>query len=345
MNWNMDTAPHYRSEMIHIGKLKNQVFINTDYLKEKPTWYEIEGKLQYFKVRNDLRIFTELFFARSLLGLNTLNYSIAYIRTIDPKIKSSDEESKCGLLSECFQNKNYNHYLVSELQQAEISNFIAYGGYNLSGLLNFFKDTLSPDSYEESKATLIKLFIGDAFTCQADRNPHNIAFQIPVIPNVSYKERLHADRLAQLPEAKEFLEYDSDRDMYLLKDFSPNVIYDSERCLGIDHKNVRTYHSDECWNPLFPFSEDLRFENGKEAAARSHQEFDGLDPNLFSLFVEHQDFCEPYFERLAYDDEYRKILEDFSTPTSPIRLQENELEYFEGIMKDRQNEFQKIMKL
>ena len=29
------------------------------YLKEKPDWYEIDGKLQYFKIRNDFRLFTE----------------------------------------------------------------------------------------------------------------------------------------------------------------------------------------------------------------------------------------------------------------------------------------------
>ena len=36
-------------------------------------------------------------------------------------------------------------------------------------------------------------------------------------------------------------------------------------------------------------------------------DFFGLDPNLCSLYFDHQDICKPYFERLAYDDEYRKI--------------------------------------
>ena len=38
--------------------------------------------------------------------------------------------------------------------------------------------------------------------------------------------------------------------------------------------------------------------------------FDGLDPNLTSLYMNHQEICEPFFERLAYDDQYRKILQN-----------------------------------
>lgn len=348
MNLNMDTTAHYRSEIIDIEKLRKRVFLNTNYLKEKPTWYEIDNRLQYFKVRNDLRIFTELFFSRfasSIMDLETLDYRIAYVRTICPSLKKSEEVSKCGLLSDNFQNKEFNHYLVSELQQAELSDFIAYGGYNLTSLLNFFKDTLSSDSYKVSESFLLKLFISDAFTIQVDRNPNNIAFQIPRLPGVSYKERLHANILVDHPIAKDSLEFDSQRGIFLLKDFVPNVVYDSERSLGIDHKDVRTYNKNHCWCPRFPYTEELRFHNGEEAMKKSQSEFEGVDPNLLSVFIDHQDFCEPYFERLAYDDEYNKILEDFVSPTSPVRLESGEVDYFRGIMKDRQTEFQKVLKL
>lgn len=348
MNLNTNTTPHYRSQIIDIENLKTKIFLNANYLKEKPTWYEIDNRLQYFKVRSDLRIFTELFFscfASRVMDFETLDYNIAYVRTVSSDLKKSEEVSKCGLLSDNFQNKGFNHYLVSELQKPEISNFVAYGGYNLSSLLSFFKDTLSSASYRVSESFLLKLFMIDGFTFQVDRNPHNISFQIPRLPGISYKERLHINKLIDNPLAENTLEFDSERGIFLLKDFVPNVVYDSERSLGIDHKNVRTYNHDQCWYPEFPYTEELRFSNGLEAKIISQKEFDGVDPNLLSVFIDYHDFCQPYFERLAYDDEYRKILEDFTAPTSPIQLEDKEVEYFRGIMEDRQTEFQKVLKL
>ena len=110
MHLNKAVIPHYRSEMIPIEILKKKVSINEGYLREKPTWYEIEGRLQYFKIRNDFRLFTEQFFSmfgREIMGLDTLDYRVAYVRTKSPIIKQSDEKTQCGLLSDNFQSSEW----------------------------------------------------------------------------------------------------------------------------------------------------------------------------------------------------------------------------------------------
>lgn len=350
MKINEASTSHYRSEIIPIEQLKKKVSINKDYLKEKPTWYEIDNRLQYFKIRNDFRIFAELFFSKfasRIMGLQTLEYRIAYVRTINRNVPKSKEETKCGLLSDDFQDPNYNHYLVSELMKNEISNFIIYGGYSLENLLKFFKDYLNEEDYKLNEMFLIKLFISDGFTLQVDRNPNNIAFQIPKIPNVDYKDRLHIEKIKEIPGAEDSYEYSKEKGMYLLKGFRPNIVYDSERILGIDHKNVRTYDKDSCWKPLFPYSEDLDFSSytKEEANMVKLKDFDGMDPNLCSLYFEHQEVCQPYFERLAYDDEYKKILEEFKESNSPVYLESEEYEYITNILENQREEFRKIISM
>lgn len=348
MKLNKATINHYRSKMIPTKDLKKQVCLNEEYLREKPTWYEIENKLQYFKIRNDFRIFTELFYnklATTIMELQSLDYHIASIRTISPTINKSKEETKKGLLSVNFQNPNYNHYLVSELMQSEISDFVAYGGYSLESLLNFFKDYISKEDYKTNELFLIKLFILDGFTYQLDRNPNNIAFQIPRIANTSYKDRLHIEKLKRNKNAIDTLEYNEETQTYRIKGLIPNIVFDNERILGVDHKDVFSYSNENCWIPEFPYSNDLRFEkNNMEYANKvKRKNFDGLDPNLTSLYMNHQEICEPFFERLAYDDQYRKILEDFYKETSPVILSNSDVEYVTSVLQNQQKELKKII--
>lgn len=350
MKLNEATIKHHRSEMIPTSTLKNLVSLNEPYLKEKPTWYEIDGKLQYFKIRNDFRLFTELFFSKfasTVLDLPTLDYKVAYVRTKRPSIPQSKEETKCGLLSTNFQNPEYNHYLVSELMHSEISDFIAYGGYNLVSLLNFFNDYLANKEYTGNELFLIKLFIGDAYTYHVDRNPNNISFKIPKIPGMSYKDRLHPEKIKRAENAESALEYDSERERHLITGLSPDVVFDSERILGVDHKNVKTFNPNECWAPLFPYSSSVDFRGltPEQIETIKNKDFDGLDPNLCSLYLDHPEICTPYFERLAYDDEYRKILEEFTTPSSPIMLSDSDTEYVTNVLESRRNEFKKILKI
>lgn len=345
MHLNKAVIPHYRSERIPIDILKKKVLLNEKYLREKPTWYEIEGRLQYFKIRNDFRLFTEQFFSmfgREIMGIDTLDYRVAYVRTIDPVIKKSNEETKCGLLSDNFQTPEYNYYLVSELLNYQISDFISYGGYTLENLLAFFRDYLEAKDYEKNELFLIKLFIADAFTHQEDRNYHNIGFKIPKIDGVSHTQRLHPEILKKIDSAKtHYLEQEDGR--VVLTDLSPTKAYDNERILGTDHKNVFTYYPGQVWMPLFPYSQDTLFETQKDAL-EVQEVYDGLDPNLYELYMNHQEICEPIFERLAYDSEYRRILERFQSDTSQIRLDPSSVERITKLFEDKQQVLRRILK-
>lgn len=344
MHLNKAVIPHYRVHTIPIEKLKRKVSLNENYLREKPTWYEIEGKLQYFKIRNDFRLFTEQFFSmfgREILGLDTLDYHVAFVRTIDPVLKKSEEVTKCGLLSENFQSSQYNYYLVSELLNPQISDFIAYGGYTLENLLAFFKDYLDKKEYTENELFLIKLFIADAFTHQEDRNYNNIGFKIPKIQGVPYTKRLHPEMLQSYPNADS--EYTIDENgKILLKNLTPTKVYDNERILGTDHRNVFTYHTGQVWCPLFPFSQDTLFQN-QEQALQCQEACDGLDPNLLELYSTYPDICKPIFERLAYDSEYRRILERFKGDTSQIALSDKSEERIIRLFEDKQKVLKRIL--
>ena len=345
MKLNEAVIPHYRSEIIPVDKLKKVVALNEKYLREKPTWYKIEGKLQYFKIRNDFRLFTEQFFSmfgREIIGIDTLDYHVAYVRTKDPRLSSREEVTKCGLLSENFQKKGYNYYLVSELLNPQLSDFINYGGYTLESLLQFFKDYLTSKDYTLNEAFLIKLFIADAFTHQEDRNYHNIGFKIPKIAGVDYTKRLHPQMLIDNPKAEKSIQVDENGQIFL-KGLKPTKVYDNERILGTDHKNVFTYHQGQIWCPLFPYNQDTLFATQEDAIIAA-KEFDGLDPNLFTLYLNHSDICKPLFERLAYDDEYRGILERFQGGNMQINLSPDEQERITAIFEDKRQVLTRILK-
>ena len=347
MELNKETINHYRSEQIPLEKLKKLVLLNTPYLNEKPTWYYINDKLQYFKIRNDFRIFTELFFkmfVENIMDLKSISYKIACIRTKDPIVKSSKEKIQYGLISESFQSLQFNHYLASEIMNYNFSEFVTYtSGYSLKSFLDYFKQILPEEDYKKERLFLIKLFIADGFTFQVDRNPNNIAFQIPKIEGISYKDRLRISKIKNLPQAKEWLV--EENGIYKLKGFEHNCIYDSERSLGVDHKNSKKFSPNHCWFPAFPYNNDLLFANGSQAKKVSEKEYEGYDPNLLSLYLEYPNICKPYFERLAYDDEYKKILEEFTHKASPVILSPKEIDYVNTVLTSRKKEFQKILKV
>ncbi len=344
MQLNEAMIPHYRAKRIPIKDLLNSLQINENLLRKKPNWYEIEGNLDYFKARSDFCLFTELFFSifgREIMGLDTLDYRIAYVRTIAPNGNSSEELTECGLLSQNFQQPNFNYYLGSDLMNSEITNFICYGGYSLENLLAFLKNTLADEDYAKIQEFLIKLFISDAFTHHEDRNYNNLCFKIPKIPGVDYHERLRPEILVKYPNTQSFLATNS-RSFTVLKAFSSAKVYDNERILGTNH-NSSSYHPNAIWCPSLPYSENLAFASPEEAEAKA-QEYDGFDPNLLSLFIDYTDICLPLFERLAYDDEYRKILEIFANSNSQIILTSKEREDISQIFEDKRKTFQKILK-
>jgi hypothetical protein len=353
MKLNEAVIPHFRCHTIPIQVLKARININEQYLREKSTWYDIEGELKYFKVRADYRMFTEQFFSefgRRIMDLDTLNYQVSYIRIANDCPESREDEIKVGLLSDNFQRPGYNYYLVSEMLNSEISDLICYFGYSLENLLLYFKQTLSKEDYERDKNFLIRLFLSDAFTMQVDRNNNNIGFEIPKIEGVSYKERLRPTLLEANPNAASCIVVEDG--LPRLKGFVPSKVYDNERILGVDHKDMFIYEPGMIWCPIFPYKNDLFFgENSNDPTTQeqarlvSEIDYEGLDPNLAELYMNHSKEARPYIDRLANDDEYRKILEMFSRKNSQIILPNDKRAYFENVMRERKKEFKKVLKI
>ncbi len=343
MKLNEALIPHYICSIIPIYKLKNKVMLKEEYLREKPTWYEIDDKLKYFKVRNDFRLFTEQFFSKfgkEVLGLDTLDYNVAVVRTSSPDDINGGEK-KVGLLSDNFQSKNKNYYLLSEMFDSEISNLKSYG-YSLDAVINFLNDTISKEDLLKCKDFLIRLFIADSFTMQLDRNPNNIGFEIPKVDGIGYKKRLRPEAIEMVADSNKLLV--TENGFSKLKGLTPSKVYDNERILGVDHKKVFLYNHGDVWTPVWPYSENLLFESQEQAKKVQEEEYDGCDPNLIELILNNPEYM-PLIDRLANGDEYRKILEEFTSGETQVHLMPESIEYFELLMEDRRKEFQKVLKI
>ena len=70
---------------------------------------------------------------------------------------------------------------------------------------------------------------------------------------------------------------------------------------------------------------------------------DGLDPNLLELYLAYPDICRPIFERLAYDSEYRRILERFEGDTSQLSLSSKSEERIINVFEDKQKVLKRIL--
>ena len=338
---NEAVIPHYKCTSIPFKKLKDMVKINQKYLKEKDTWYKINGKLKYFKVRNDYRLFTEQFFSifgRKIIGLDTINYDLATLKVIDV----DKAVTKNGLLSDNFQKPDYHYYLVSELYNNELSDLVCYSEYSLVNLLKFFKETVANEDYEKIKDFLIKLFISDAFTLEADRNHHNIGFKIQKFDNIPYSQRLRPYLIKDYPFASHLIVKEDD--FLKIKGLTPTPVYDNEKILGIDHKNVCAHKPGMIWRPIFPYKPELLFKNQTQASKISNQEYDGLDPNLAELFYNFTKESTPIMERLAYDNEYRKVLENYLKKNNQLCLLPKTIDYVNKTLEDRRKVFQKVLK-
>ena len=344
MQFNEALIKHYHESIVPIETLRTMVNINEAYLREKPTWYKLSnGRLVYFKSRNDLRLFSELFFsefARDIVGLDTIKFDVIHMRTKDSVKKPKEEERKIGLISNNFQVNTNNYYLVSELENPEISALVAYGNYSLKTLLTFFKDLLSSENYTKIKDFLIKLFLADAFTLQVDRNHNNISFQIPKLKGVSYKQRLNPELIAQMYKTTDAVVVEDS--VHKIVGLEPSIVYDNERILGIDHKHQFVHEKGDVWAPLFPYNSELLFES--QDKAREYQElYDGYDPNLYEILYDFPELI-PIAERLAYDDEYKRILEKFHGSLMPVMLDESEYERIVDTIEERREVFQRVLR-
>lgn len=333
---------HYQVSRMDQSRLWEKVMINREYLKEKPTWYMIGGVLHYFKIRNDYRLFTELFCSNfgELMGLDTLKYKVAYLKDTAVYLSKVEQATKTGLLSESFQDTNYNYYLISELLKSEVSDLKGYGGYNLQSLLSFLKVHTTEECYSNNKDFLIRLFICDYFTHQLDRNPHNVSFKIPRIAGIGYKQRLRLD-VVNPSLCSLYGEFDDDG-FYRISDLTPTVVYDNERSLGADHKKPLSYTAGEPWLTLFPFNGDMAYSSLKQAQSIK-EDYNGMDPNIVELALNYEKESIPLLERLAYDNEYQKVLEQHLTNTSQIRIKDSTCDFLTNMFEDKRKEIKKVL--
>lgn len=332
---------HYQVSRIDQSLLGEKVMINREYLKEKPTWYMIGDKLNFFKVRNDYRLFTELFCSNfgEMMGLDTLKYRVAYLKDTAPYIPKVEQATKTGLLSESFQELSNNYYLVSELLKSDVSDLKGYGGYFLESLLKFLKIHTTEECYSNNKDFLILLFVCDYFTHQLDRNPHNITFKVPKIEGISYKQRLRLDTF--YPDFCPFYGVVDDYG-WKIDDLTPAIVYDNERSLGADHKKPLSYKNGEPWMTLFPFSRDTLY-NSLTEAQKAKENYEGMDPNIVELTLNYEKETLPLLERLAYDNEYQKVLEQHLTNKSQIRIKDSTYNFLTNMFEDKRKEIKKVL--
>lgn len=116
-------------------------------------------------------------------------------------------------------------------------------------LLRFFENLLTSENYKQIKEFLLKLFVADAFTLQVDKNHNNIGFQIPKIAGVKYNQRLRPEIIKKLgkSDGNVFVE----NGIAKIEGLEASKVYDSERILGIDHKNEFVHQPGDVWMPLF----------------------------------------------------------------------------------------------
>ncbi len=347
MSLNDALISHYHCFEIPLSELKQLVMLDETYLKEKKTWYIINETLKYFKKRKDLHLFTEQFFSifgREIMGLNTVNYEIAYVCVEDIDLKTKSQKL-LGLLSNNFQSQKNNYFLVSELFNPTLSDLVCYGGYSLETLLRFFKDFLCFEDYEKIKQFLINLFIADAFMMQFDRNYNNIGFEIEKVEDISYTKRLRPDELAQSTQNENIVK--NIGGFNKLVGLKSSEVFDSEKIFVIDHKNGLKYSPGDVWCTAFPFKEGLQFRLEEKEKARAFviQDYDGFDPNLFELIAAFPKEAREKIDRLAKDDEYRGILENFTNRKGQIFINPDVATYIEILLENRRKDFQKILSL
>ena len=318
MKFNESVIPHYELERVPFEDLKSMVKIEPEHLKEKSSWFIIGGKLCYFKEREETRMFTEIFCEEygKLLGFNMAEYSLGYIS--EREVGGKKGQSKFGLISPNYQDPQYNYLLVSDLLNPRISNYGAYGPYSMQSLLNFL-DTefrLVPGK-EEAMQDTVNEYIFDCFTKQIDRNPKNICYEVLAdgSPTDPRYWGLHGRKVKEIRLA---------------------TVFDSEKSLGI----VKTPHGYQLqdssldWHSACPYSDEDKTLEGA-----------GVDPRMFQLLVEHEDLARPLIERLAYDDEYRKVIENFERSNGRIVMDPALKKHLIAIFLGRQNEFKRLLSL
>lgn len=155
---------------LHYEQIGPILKLDREHFDEKDNWYRVDNLLQYFKQRNDSRIFGELLSDEilKLHGFQTAQYQVV---SLDDNI---------GLLSPNIQKEGYRYESVATLKRL----FPAFSDpfysdsrkVTIKKIIDFLKQN-NPDS-EVLIEEIIRKYIIDWFTSQLDYNIRNMTFEI-----------------------------------------------------------------------------------------------------------------------------------------------------------------------
>lgn len=143
------------------------VDIDPELLAEKDSWYYVDGKVSFFKHREDVRVAGECISQAyaAALGEDVAKYSVVRLH------------ETIGLLSENFQQKSkYRYFDFCQLHQLFSSFPRRYNCFTLKSLLQTLEYYI-PENYQPLQQSLINRYVFDWFTHQLDGNPRNSNFR------------------------------------------------------------------------------------------------------------------------------------------------------------------------
>lgn len=308
MKVNDERVPHYKLKKEPIESVSKLVSIDKNHLKEKDTWYLINGKLYFFKPRSDYRIIGELLCSdiQRALGIDSVEYNLAYIN------------GQLGILSENFQVHGNNYYHVSDLYKSEISSIKAFGQYSFKTLCDYFEAKLdNKELHSIICRQLAELFICDFLTHQQDRNYKNIMFKMKV-QGVEHK-------LGIIPSIHG----------RKIEDISLSKVFDSEKSFSISREGVYDYNLNKVWDTSFMFEDNTGtgfFDDERL-----------IDINLLSMYMYYPDLSKDFMEKIVNELNIQQILSNYQQGNSQLFLKQKNVNYLDNLLTNKQEAIQRVL--
>lgn len=311
MKLNFERIPHYKLKKVPTEDVLKLISVDKFHLKEKDTWYMIDGKLCFFKPRNDYRIIGELLCSdiEKTLGVDAVEYNLAYIN------------GQLGLISENFQEHGNGYYHVSDLYKSSVSSIKSFGEYSFKTLYDYFGVKLEdnkPD-LEKVRKQLAQLFICDYLNHQEDRNYKNIMFKMKV-SGLEHKlgtiESIHGRKIESIELTK---------------------IFDSEKSFSIGREGVYDYKINKTWDTSFLVSP------GTKKGFLDDERM--IDINLLTLYIDYPELTKDFMNKIVNEFNPQQILKKYNQGNSQLFLKPNNVSYIDSLLTRRQEGIQKILEL
>lgn len=310
MKINQERVLHYNLKKVPIENVSKMVSIDKKHLREKDNWFLIDGKLYFFKPRNDYRIIGELLCSDILksLGINSVDYTLVYIN------------GQLGLMSENFQVDGNNYYHVSDLYKSEISSIKAFGKYSFKTLYDYFNVKLDDkDLLNKIMGQLAQLFISDYLTHQEDRNYNNIMFKMNVegvTHSLGYIPSIHGRKIEEINLEK---------------------IYDSEKSFSIGRDGVYDYNLNKVW--------DTSFMVEPNTGTGFFDDDYLIDINLLSLYMYYPELTKDFMKKIVNQLNVQQILGKYQQGNSQLFIKPNNISYLDSLLTKKQEGIQRVLAL